>query len=134
MLFKMLFAVALLFGVSLAQRPSNLTICDYYALNLYGANTNTTQLKLMQSIVSLAYAGGANLPNVPTDLTGVFNPGTFNGTPVDLQSWFNGSKESTNLNGAPVATDWLDGGGLAPLEAFLTGQTATVNINNSTNQ
>jgi hypothetical protein len=134
MLFKMLFAVALLFGVSLAQRPSNLTICDYYALSLYGANTNVTQLKLMQSIVSLAYAGGANLPNVSPDLTGIFNPGTFNGTPVDLQAWFNGSKASTNLNDAPVATDWLDGGALAPLEAFLTGQTQTVIINNSTNQ
>jgi hypothetical protein len=134
MLFKMLFAVALLFGVSLAQRPSNFTICDYYAESLYGANTNETQLKLMQSIVSLAYAGGASLPNVSADITGIFNPGTFNNTPVDLQSWFNGSKATTNLNGAPEATDWLDGGGLAPLDAFLSGQTSTVIINNSTNQ
>ena len=88
----------------------------------------------MQGIVALAFAGGANLPNVSSNLTGILNPGTFQGNHVDLQPWFNGSIDSTNLNNQPVGIDWLDGGGVQPLHDFLSGVTPNVTIGNSTNE
>jgi hypothetical protein len=130
----MFFAIVLLFGVTLAQRPNNASICDYYAMNLYGANTTETQSKLMQGIVSLAFCGGAGIPNVSSEITGILNPGNFNGEPVNLHPWFDGSIDSTNLNNIPVEVDWLDGGGTEPLLAFLNGTTETVQIKNDTNE
>ena len=130
----MLVLLALLFGLSLAQRPSNSSLCDYYAGDLYGQSTEATQAKLIKSIVSLAFAGPANMPDVRPEVTGILNPGKFNGQYIDLQGWFNGSKDSTNLNNAPVGIDWLDGGGRQPLSDFLTGKTQNVVISNSTNE
>jgi len=130
----MLFVLAFLLGLSLAQRPSNLPLCDYYAETQYGSNTNDTQAKLITGIVSLAFGGPFNLPNVSTELTGILNPGKFSDQSVDLQPYFNGSIDSTNLNNAPVGINWLDGGGTQPLSDFLTGKTPQVVINNSTNQ
>ena len=131
----MLFAVVLLLlGVSSAQRPSNATICDYYAVVNYGSNSTATQLKLMQSILALAFGGAGPLSNVNSSITGIFNPGNFIGTPVDLQPWFNGVKDSTNLNNQAVGVDWLDGGGTAPLYAFLAGSTPNLTFTNGSNQ
>jgi hypothetical protein len=126
---------ALLLGVSFAQRPSNNTICDYYTISLYGANTSDTQNQLMQGIIALAFGGGANVPNA-TDITGVFNPGIYQGVPVNLRPWFDGSKASTNLNNQPVGINWLDGGGVQPLNNFLTSgsETAIQFSTNTTNQ
>lgn len=132
----MFFAVVvlLLFGAGLAQRPSTASTCDYYAMTLYGANTTDTQFHLIESILALAFAGGANLPNVSSDITGIFNPGSFQGTPVDLQPWFNGSKDSTNLNNQAVGINWLDGGAEQPLFSYLTGATQDIIIGNTTNE
>ncbi|KAL6911022.1 hypothetical protein GGI43DRAFT_34001 [Trichoderma evansii] len=120
--------------VTLAQRSGNESICDYYATQRYGANNSTTQLLLVQSIVTLAYAGSAGLPNPPDDSSGIFNKGRFDGMDVYLRPWFDGSKATTNLNNQPVGIDWLDGGATGPLLSFLNGSTNSVNINNSTNQ
>jgi hypothetical protein len=133
--FIMLFAVVLLLlGVSSAQRPSNATICDYYAIANYGANTTATQYRLMQSILALAFGGPGPLSNVAPAITGIFNAGSFDGTPVDLQPWFNGSKDSTNLNNQAVGINWLDGGGTTPLLSFLTGDTQNLTFPNGTNE
>jgi hypothetical protein len=130
----MLFAVVLLlFGVSSAQR-GNASICDYYAISNYGANSTATQYKLIQSILGLAFAGAGTLPNVSSNITGIFNPGSFEGTPVDLRPWFNASKDSTNLNDQAVAINWLDGGGTTPIYAFLTGATGNITFPNGTNE
>ena len=130
----MLLILAVLFGVSLAQRPSNTSICDYYAESRYGTNDSTTQLKLVHDIVSLAFGGGSNLSNVSSDITGILNPGTFQGLNVDLRPWFNGTIDSTNLNNQPVGIDWLDDGGTDPLYKYLSGATTDVVLRNSTNQ
>jgi len=103
-------------------------------MTLYGANTTDTQFHLIESILALAFAGGANLPNVSSDITGIFNPGSFQGTPVDLQPWFNGSKDSTNLNNQAVGINWLDGGAEQPLFSYLTGATQDIIIGNTTNE
>jgi hypothetical protein len=126
--------VLLLLGVSSAQRPGNATICDYYAITNFGANTTGTQLRLMESILALAFGGAGPLSNVSPDITGIFNPGSFNGTAVDLQPWFNGSKHSTNLNNQPVEIDWLDAGGTEPLYNFLSGSTQNLSFTNGSNE
>lgn len=117
-----------------ATRPSNATICDYYANLRYGENTTASQGKLMQSVVSLAFAGKGDLPNINPEISGILNPGTFENEPVFLRPWFNGSIDSTNLNNQPVGIDWLDGGGTAPLYAFLNGSTDSVKIEGKTNE
>jgi hypothetical protein len=87
----------------------------------------------MQRIISLAFGGGADVPNA-TDITGIVNPGTYQGVPVNLRPWFDGSKASTNLNNQPVGVNWLDGG-VQPLNDFLTnGQSAIQFSTNTTNQ
>lgn len=132
---SMLLVVVLLFGVSLAQRPSNASTCDYYAQNLYGANNSQTQNQLVQHIVALAF-GGAPLSNtnISSDITGILNPGTFQDLSVDLAPWFNGVIDSTNLNDQAVGINWLDDGGLDPLHSYLNGSTSNVMLTNTTNQ
>ena len=73
-------------------RPSNQSICDYYATKRYGSNTQQKQLLLVQSIVSLAYTGGVGIQNAPSNSTGIFNEGSFNGQNVYLRPWFDGSR------------------------------------------
>jgi len=130
----MLVILAVLFGLSLAQRPSNASTCDYYATTLYGSNSSDTQFQLIQGIIALAFGGSFNLSNISSDITGILNPGTFQNLTVDLRPWFNGSIDSTNLNNQAVGIDWLDGGGADPLYTFLSGQSSSVVITNTTNE
>lgn len=78
-------------GTALAQRPSSQSICDYYAAQRYGESNVTTQLLLVQSIVSLAYAGGAEISGAPEGSSGIFNHGNFEDRDVYLRPWFDGS-------------------------------------------
>jgi hypothetical protein len=96
-MWKLVAAVSLLAAgrVSLAQRSGNESICDYYAAQRYGENNSTTQLLLVQSIVTLAYAGSAGLPNPPDDSSGIFNKGRFDGIDVYLRPWFDGSSKNS---------------------------------------
>lgn len=130
----MLLLSAILFGLSLAQRSSNASLCDYYAGVQFGSSTNATQSKLIKSIVSLELGGPFSLQNVTSDLTGILNLGSFQNTDVYLRPWFDGSKETTNLNDAAVGIDWLDGGAAQPLGDFLTGVTPDVVLANTTNE
>ena len=130
----MIVIIALFIGATLAQRPSNASICDYYAEKLYGLNNSDTQFELVQGIVALAFGGSFNLTNISSDITGILNPGTLNGLSVNLQPWFDGSLESTNLNNQPVGINWLNGGGLDPLYNYLSGATSSVVLANSTDE
>ncbi|KAK1237629.1 hypothetical protein MKX07_006757 [Trichoderma sp. CBMAI-0711] len=137
MLWKRLTAIFLLAAgqTALAQRSDDESICDYYAAKRYGESNITTQLLLVQSIVTLAYAGGHDLlPDADNGTTGIFNEGLYKGVDVYLRPWFDGSKATTNLNNQPVGIDWLDGGATGPLLSFLNGSTSTVDIDKSTNQ
>lgn len=77
-----------------AQRPSDSSICDYYASQQYGSNSTETQFKLMSHIVSLAFGGGVGLDGPSESSTGILNPGNFQGQAVNLRSWFDGSSEA----------------------------------------
>lgn len=81
----------LVVGMGIAQRPSTASICDYYAMERYGANSSDSQFRLMEHIVALAFGGGVTLPDASDDSTGILNPGSFNGLAVNLRPWFDGS-------------------------------------------
>lgn len=131
----LLLLLAFFLGLGIAQRPSNASTCDYYAQSLYGKNNSETQYQLVQHIIALAFGGPpSNSTNVSSDITGILNPGSFENLNVDLQPWFDGSIDSTNLNNQAVGINWLDDGGLDPLHAYLNGSTAMVMLTNTTNQ
>lgn len=99
MLWKRLTAVLLLAAgrTALAQRSDDESICDYYAAQRYGESNMTTQLLLVQSIVTLAYAGGHEiLPDADNGTTGIFNEGLYKGAGVYLRPWFDGSSKKTD--------------------------------------
>lgn len=120
--------------LAICQRPSTLSVCDYYAAQKYGSNSTANQLQLVQHIVSLAFAGRGNLTNISAESTGIMNPGVFENNTLDLKIFFNGSIASTNFNGAAAGINWLDGGGLTPLHNYLEGRTPDLVIANTTNQ
>lgn len=139
-----------------ASRRDNQTICDYYAEKVFGESNVATQLRLMQGIIAYAYAGGDTLPDPNPNSTGIFNKGRFNGYDVFLRPLFDGSsmeqlgifqakrliywrannviEATTNFHGQPVPINWLDGGGLDPLLAFLNGSTVFAKIEPDSNQ
>jgi hypothetical protein len=117
-----------------AQRPNSASVCDYYAQARFGANTSATQLKWIQSVVTLAFEGGSTLNNVTSELTGILRPGRINDAAIDLHQYFNGSRASTNVRNAPVSINWLDQGGTIPLADFLGGKTDTLVLANTSNQ
>ncbi|GAB0134081.1 hypothetical protein EsDP_00002466 [Epichloe bromicola] len=125
-------------GVSVSaqqqRQRGDQSICDYYAAKQFGENNAATQLRLMQGIVAYAYAGGNSLPNGDKESTGIFNPGEYNGQEVYLRPWFDGTKATSNNNDQAVNIGWLDGGGTAPLVAFLNGSTPNAEIMKGTNQ
>jgi len=127
-------ALPLLFGMSVAQRPSNASIYDYYAQQRHGTNNSDTQFELVQSIVSLAFGGKFNLSNVSSEITGILNLGKFISHPVYLRPWFDGTLDSTNLNDQPIGINWLDAGGLDPLYNYLSGVTTNVALPLNSNQ
>ena len=130
----MFFFLPSLFGTAAAQRPSNISLCDYYAEELYDASNNDTQFQLVQDIVALAFGGPPNSSSAYSNITGILNPGIFQNQKVNLRPWFNGSITSSNLNNAPAAINWLDGGGLEPLHRYLNGDAHNLNFTISSNQ
>lgn len=132
----MLLVYFFLFATILAQRPSSVSICDYYTKVIYGSASAENQLQLIQSIVALAFAGPKSIlgNKAPAELTGILNLGVHDGHDVDLMPFFNGTIASTNLNNQPVGINWLDGGGITPLSNYLSGKTKSVVLTNSTNE
>lgn len=104
-------------SAAVAQRPSNVSICDYYTTALLKENNATNQYTLLTLLVNTAVIGNYTQPNVGVAVPGILNPnGTYNGTKVNLVPYFNGGLASTNTGGmAGMAVNFLDGGGAAPL-------------------
>lgn len=116
MYFKNLVMLAMA-GAAVAQRPRNVSICDYYTTALLKDNNATNQYTLLTLLVNTAVIGNYTQPNVGVAVPGILDPnGTYNGTSVNLVPYFDGGLTSTN-NGstAGVAVNFLDGGGAAPL-------------------
>lgn len=137
----MLYSVALLGATllsvalpAMAQRPPTASVCDYYAMQLFGANTTEGQRGWIRRVVLTGFEGGTPLGNVSTGLTGIMRPGSFDNVNIDLMQYFNGSRASTNVNNSPIGINWLDQGGLAPLTKYLSDPSQDFVLANSSNQ
>ncbi|KAJ4164712.1 hypothetical protein LMH87_006374 [Akanthomyces muscarius] len=117
-----------------AAQRGDASICDYYAKENYGDDSMESQLKLMTGIVAFAYAGGDDLDGADKNSSGIFKVGSIGNDVVYLRPYFDGTMNTTNLNDQAVALNWLDGGGVAPLQAFINGTTNTADIKKGTNQ
>jgi hypothetical protein len=100
-----------------AQRPSNTTICDYYASTLLGSNTAASQILLITLLVNTFVIGNYTTPNVGLPCAGIAAPALYNGTTVELLPYFTGVYNSTNEGGDSGVSGvlFLDDGGAAPL-------------------
>lgn len=68
---------------------------------------------------------GGRDPNVSQ---GVLNAGTFNGKPIRLRNYFDGSLYNVNgVNGLPTAVNWLDDGGVVTLSEGIISNSQTSN-------
>jgi hypothetical protein len=108
--------IVALAGVVLAQRPSDVSICDYYTGALLKENNATNQMTLVTLVVNTAVIGNYTKPNVGIMVPGILGRGMFNGVEVDLLKYFDGALLSTNDgSSAGVSMNFLDDGGAAPL-------------------
>ncbi|KAG9243684.1 hypothetical protein BJ878DRAFT_543038 [Calycina marina] len=116
MMYRFLAIASALTTLGAAQRPSNMSICDYYTTALLMNNTGANQATLLTLVVNTAVIGNYTTPNVGITVPGILAAGEYNGTAVDLAPYFNGGLASTNSNGSSgVSVNFLDGGGAAPL-------------------
>lgn len=102
---------------------------DTYAASFYGSPNAQAEYQLVVLLVKTALVGnftgpGTNhsyLPGSTVKVTGILNPGLYNGAPVNLRPYFDGtlvsSTSGTGNATLPVATNWLDGGGLDAIKA-----------------
>jgi hypothetical protein len=108
--------IVALAGVVLAQRPTEVSICDYYTGLLLKENTAENQMTLVTLLVNTAVIGNYTTPNAGIAVPGILAKGTFNGTEVNLLKYFDGDEKSTNDGSEEgVSMNFLDDGGAAPL-------------------
>jgi hypothetical protein len=110
------YTILALAGAVLAQRPTDMSICDYYTGALLKDNNATNQMTLLTLVVNTAVIGNYTKPNVGIAVPGILAKGKFNGTDVNLLPYFSGGLLSTNEGGSKgVSKNFLDDGGAAPL-------------------
>jgi hypothetical protein len=66
--------VAALVGSALAQRPANVSMCDYYTTALLMNNTAANQYTLLTLLVNTAVIGNYTKPNVGIAVPGILTP------------------------------------------------------------
>ena len=102
-------------GLAAAQRPANMSICDYYTTALLKDNTPQNQMTILTLVVNTAVIGNQSTEN-KVQVPGILAKGTYNGTMVDLLPYFDGTLKSSNRGGSSgVSINFLDDGGAAPL-------------------
>jgi len=121
-------AVAAAVGSALAQRPANISICDYYTTALLTNNTAANQKTLLTLVVNTAVIGNYTKPNVGIKVPGILAPAMINGTAVNLAPYFTGALLSTNTGGSMgVSQNFLDGGAATPLTMNMPANDTTSN-------
>nr|POE56541.1 hypothetical protein CFP56_33513 [Quercus suber] len=114
-----IFVIASAVALAVAQRPANISMCDYYTTALLTNNTAANQNTLLTLVVNTAVVGNYTQPNVGIAVPGILAANqTYNGVPVNLAPYFDGSLNSTNGNGndsSGTSVNFLDGGAAAPL-------------------
>jgi hypothetical protein len=112
-------------SVVLAQRPADVSICDYYTGALLNNNSAENQFLVLTLLTNTVVIGNYTQPNVGIAVPGILAVGEFNGEEVNLLPYFNGCLNSTNRNGSAVKRNFLDGGGAAPLMMNLPANNST---------
>lgn len=125
-----------------AQAPAGSSICDYYASSFNTTNSTDAQIKWIYRFTANVFGGnnsvfGGSLVQVRTPRMGgrgsnvsqgVLNAGTFNGKPIRLRNYFDGSLYNVNgVNGLPTAVNWLDDGGVVTLSEGIISNSQTSN-------
>lgn len=98
-----------------ADRPENVTACDFYTKKTIGEITPANQQLLMALVLHSALLGPYSKYNTihVDDFTGALLPRQFQGSYVDLRPYFNGAFASANTGkGSGEAVNFLDDGGL----------------------
>jgi len=128
MLFKALVVAAAAVGGAVAQRPMNMSICDYYTTALLMNNTAANQATVLTLVVNTAIIGNYTKPNVGIAVPGILANGTVNGTMVSLLPYFSGGLASTNTGGTVGrSVNFLDDGGAVPLMKNMPANGTTSN-------
>lgn len=128
MRFSSAVSLAAIIGSAVAQRPANMSICDYYTTALLKTNNATTQMTVVTLVVNTAVIGNYTMPNVGIAVPGILAPGMYNGTEVNLLPYFDGSLLSSNRGGSSgVSINFLDDGGAAPLKLNMPANGTTSN-------
>ncbi|KAL9128216.1 MAG: hypothetical protein Q9217_003062 [Psora testacea] len=116
---KAILTLSTLISAAYAQRPENISICDYYTPALFGENSAANQYKHLTYLVNTVVIGSYNNTHARAadiKVPGILAPGEFNGTKVNLLPYFNGGLKSSNRGGSSgVAVNFLDDGGAKPL-------------------
>ncbi|KAJ2975640.1 hypothetical protein NUW58_g8300 [Xylaria curta] len=100
-----------------AQRPENISVCDYYTTALLKENTANNQATLLTLVVNTVAIGNYTEPNVGIKVPGILASGQYNGADVNLLPYFTGELASTNRGGdKAVSVNFLDDGGAEPLK------------------
>lgn len=126
MLSKVILAAATAAAVVSGQ-AANQSLCDKYTTALLTNNTAKNQDTLLTLVVNTAVIGNYTKPNVGIAVPGILaSNATYNGVPVNLVQYFDGSLDSTNGGGSSgISVNFLDGGGAAPLEMNLPANSTT---------
>ncbi|KAM0256086.1 hypothetical protein ACHAQJ_005173 [Trichoderma viride] len=100
-----------------AERPADVSICDYYTKTLLGKdNTPESQLLLLTLLVNTVILGNYTTPNVGIAVPGLLAPAEVDGVAVNLLPYFSGELATTNRGDCQgKAVNFFDGGGPAPL-------------------
>lgn len=105
-----------------AQRPNDVSICDYYTKALLMENTPANQATVLTLLVNTVVIGNYTKPVLPNItfpdvmVPGILAKGKYNDTEVNLAPYFNGGLASSNRGGKQgVAVNFLDDGGAVPL-------------------
>ncbi|KAL5322636.1 hypothetical protein ACEPPN_010610 [Leptodophora sp. 'Broadleaf-Isolate-01'] len=104
---------------ALAQRPANVTICDYYSETILGEKTAASQKLLMTILMNTVVLGNYTTPNVGIPVHGIAAPGVQDGKDVNLLPYFTGALLSTTPPGdrdVGVSKLFLDDGGADSLK------------------
>lgn len=114
-----------LFPLALCQRPSNISICDFYTVKRFSENNSTNQYDFVSLLTNTAIIGTYTTPS-EFHVPGALAPGDFNGTHIDLMPYFNGSMSSTNRGGkSGVSVNVLGDGGFKSVPGSRPAKTTT---------
>jgi hypothetical protein len=100
---------------TLAQAQNGTSPCDHYSQSALAANGTDAQIKWVNMFVVNLFGGNSSV-FAGTTVQGILSAGTYNGVPMHLAKYFDGSLYNTDgKNGLPQAVNWLDDGGQVTL-------------------